>query len=269
MLRWFSIFSATVVLTAACTVAAPPPGEFAASPGANAAPSPLPSVGAPLRPPSPAPVATASVVPTAAPQATPSVSGVNLRVPFAPQAPYAVWDDLHNEACEEASMLLVEAYFRGRPLNAHLMEQGILDLVRWQTQNGYSVDVTAAETVKILTDYFHLPARLLFNPTVSSIRQELDAGHVVIMPAAGRRLGNPYYRQPGPLYHMLVIRGYDPARDEFITNDPGTKRGEAYRYKTSVLLSANHDWPKPGKTKEDVSDAEMEAGQKVMMVVGK
>lgn len=165
-------------------------------------------------------------------------------------------------------MLMADAYFNGKPLNAHLMEQGILNLVKWQTEHGYTVDVTAGETVSILRDYFQLPARLLANPTAASIRQELDAGHLVIIPAAGRRLGNPYYRQPGPLYHMLVVRGYDAGTGEFITNDPGTKRGEAYRYRGDVLIFANHDWPKPGKTKDDVSDAEMEAGEKVVIVVG-
>src|ERR1043166_5721644 len=36
-----------------------------------------------------------------------------LPVPFTPQAPYANWDQLHNEACEEASSLMAGAYFAG------------------------------------------------------------------------------------------------------------------------------------------------------------
>lgn len=165
-------------------------------------------------------------------------------------------------------MLMADAYVRGTPLNPHLMEQGILNLVTWETEQGYSVDLTAAETVKILQDYFGLAARLLPAPTAAEIQAELALGRLVIMPAAGRRLGNPNFRRPGPLYHMLVIRGFDPARDEFITNDPGTVKGAGYRYKANVLMSAIHDWPKPGKTKADVADAEMEAGSKVVIVVG-
>ena len=48
---------------------------------------------------------------------------------------------------------------------------------------------------------------------------------------------------PGPERHNLVIRGYDPTNGEFITNDNGTKRGEAYRYKSDVLISAIRDYP--------------------------
>ena len=39
---------------------------------------------------------------------------------------------------------------------------------------------------------------------------------------------------------MLVVIGYTD--DGFITNDPGTKRGEQYWYKTETLLDAIHDW---------------------------
>lgn len=233
-------------------------------------PTARPSTPSPRLTPNAAPPPQPTLPPTPQPTPQPSlpVGAVNWPVPFAPQAPYAVWDELHNEACEEASMIMADAYFKGKPLGLHLMEQGILNLVKWQTQNGYTVDVTAEEVVAILRDYFQLPARLLPNPTGAVIRAELDAGRLVIVPAAGRRLGNPYYRRPGPLYHMLVIRGYDARTGEFITNDPGTKRGEGYRYREQVLLSANHDWPKRGKTKADVTDAEMEAGARVVVVVG-
>jgi len=37
---------------------------------------------------------------------------------------------------------------------------------------------------------------------------------------------------------MIVIRGFDPATKEFITNDPGTKRGEFYRYDIDLLEKA-------------------------------
>jgi hypothetical protein len=42
---------------------------------------------------------------------------------------------------------------------------------------------------------------------------------------------------------MLVIKGYDETQDQFITNDPGTKRGADYRYKTDILISALRDYP--------------------------
>lgn len=210
--------------------------------------------------------------PTPTPLSSPTPATENngvllLDVPFGSQAPYANWDDLHNEACEEAAMIMADAYFSRRTLNPHLMEQTILSLVKWEEGKGYSVDVTAEETENILYGYFHLDSRLVVQPTAQMIRDELAAGRPVIVPAAGRMLGNPNFRRPGPIYHMLVIRGYDLNTDEFITNDPGTRKGEGYRYKTAVLMAAIHDWPKPGKTKDDVNDAEMQAGRSVMIVV--
>ena len=68
------------------------------------------------------------------------------------------------------------------------------------------------------------------------VRPDLEAG----VPVAGRELGNPYFSGGGPWYHMLVITGYDGNR--FITNDPGTKRGEDYKYSADVLIEAIHDW---------------------------
>mgnify|MGYP001612522819 CR=1 FL=1 len=42
-------------------------------------------------------------------------SAILLPVPFTPQAPTANWDQLHNEACEEASIIMANAYFSSSP----------------------------------------------------------------------------------------------------------------------------------------------------------
>jgi len=195
------------------------------------------------------------------------IKKLNLEVPFATQAPYSVWDDLHNEACEEASMIIAYYYFNNKKLNADLMEQEILSLISWEEKNGYVVDVTAQETVDILSAKFNLTAKLIYTVTVEQIKSELLKGNLVIIPVAGRLLGNPNFKTPGPLYHMLVIRGFD--EDEFITNDPGTRKGENYRYKYKTIINAIHDWPKSGFTKEHVTEEEMNQGQKVIISVSK
>ncbi len=51
-----------------------------------------------------------------------------LSVPFTPQAPTANWDELHNEACEEASAIMANAYFSGmtkQTLNPDYVENEI------------------------------------------------------------------------------------------------------------------------------------------------
>ena len=42
---------------------------------------------------------------------------------------------------------------------------------------------------------------------------------------------------------MIVVRGYDPVTKEFITNDPETRNGKLYKYKSDVLYEAIRDYP--------------------------
>lgn len=187
-------------------------------------------------------------------------------VAFVSQAPYAVWDDLHKEACEEAAMIMVVKHLKGEPLTAHTMEQGILNLVKYEEANGYKIDLTAEEAVKILQDHFELEAEAITEVTVERIKKELADGKLIIIPAAGRQLDNPYFQTPGPIYHMLVIRGYD--QTNFITNDVGTKRGDGFKYEYQKLIDAIHDWDHQ-LAKDGMADEEIEQGRKVMIIVEK
>ena len=84
---------------------------------------------------------------------------------------------------------------------------------------------------------------LEMNITVDDIIYELNQGNLVITPMNGQIMHNPYYTLPGPPRHMIVIRGYDPDREVFITNDPGTRNGELYEYDAKVLYEAIRDYP--------------------------
>ncbi|MCR4311668.1 MAG: C39 family peptidase, partial [Candidatus Uhrbacteria bacterium] len=83
-------------------------------------------------------------------------------------------------------------------------------------------------------------AAVINNPTVAELKALIDAGKPVIIPAAGRELGNPFFSGEGPVYHMLVLRGY--TEDTFITNDPGTRHGKNYSYDINVFMDAIGDW---------------------------
>ena len=76
--------------------------------------------------------------------------------------------------------------------------------------------------------------------TEKTIKQALADGKLVILPASGKLLENPNFRQPGPIYHMLVITGYNGS--EFVTNDPGTRKGLNYKYNYSTLEDAAGSW---------------------------
>lgn len=186
---------------------------------------------------------------------------LNLAVPFTPQAPHANWDLPYKEACEEASVYMVHAYYEGVSdglISADQAELDILNIIAFENELfGYFEDTTAEQTGIFAELMFGHTYQLIENPTVDEIKQELIQGRPVIVPAAGRLLGNPYFTAPGPLYHMLVIRGYTED-NQFIVNDPGTYRGEAYLYDFDTILYAMHDWNNGGEITE---------GRKVVIVL--
>ncbi len=184
---------------------------------------------------------------------------INLAVPFISQAPYAVWDGLHEDACEEAAMIMLNAFYQGvQKISKEEAEQAIQNLVKWEKENlGFFESTNAEENVRILKEYFGLSgARAIYDITIEDIKKELAESRPVLVPAAGKLLPNPYFRNGGPLFHMLLIKGY--AKDgRFITNDPGTKRGEDFTYKFEDLFNAIHDW----------NGGEVVEGRKVILIV--
>jgi hypothetical protein len=167
-------------------------------------------------------------------------------VPFVSQAPFRVWDLPYKEFCEEASVLTVHYWKQGqKPPVADQIDRDLKDIQAWETANLRTWDdTTAEETARVLREKFgHANTRVVRNVTIENITSELDAGRPVIVPAAGRELSSPYYKPPGPLYHMLVIIGYDDAKREFITNDVGTNtKGAGFRFAYDDLHGAMGDW---------------------------
>ncbi len=164
-----------------------------------------------------------------------------LKVPFTPQAPTANWDELHNEACEEASVIMANAYFNKiTSLPAPTVEHEINKLTKYQQDTfGYYLSITTPEAARMAEEVYDLKTEIV-SMSEQNIKQALANGKLVIFPANGQMLGNPYFTAPGPIYHMLVITGYNG--DKFITNDPGTRRGQDYKYDYNVLEDANGNW---------------------------
>jgi len=184
---------------------------------------------------------------------------ISINVPFTSQAPYAVWDEYHKEACEEASLLMIKYFLDKKSLTHEISEKEIQKMIKFQIDKyGKYKDTNAKETVELAKDLYGIDnLEIIYDFKKEDIKNELAKGSPIIVPAAGQLLGNPYFTPPGPLYHNLVLVGYEES--VIITNDPGTKRGEGYRYDMNVLYSAIHDFP--GK-KEDI-----EKGRKAMIVI--
>jgi len=166
---------------------------------------------------------------------------VIINVPYTRQAPFSVWDDLHEDACEEASLLMVKHFIDGIKISSkQSIENEIVDLVNFEKENGYGLSITLDQLNKIAYEKYGMNGKVVKNITVDEIRRELANGNPVIVGAAGKILPNPYFRNGGPVYHMLVIKGYDDK--DFITNDPGTMKGDGFKYSFNDLINAIHDW---------------------------
>lgn len=190
----------------------------------------------------------------------------NLAVPFTSQAPHANWDADHEEFCEEAAVLMVGRFYQQRSIaNADDAENGLQQIKQWEVDHlGFYFDTTAAETAQILEGLYNLHVDLKVDPTIRDIKLAIAQGQLVIVPAAGRELGNPNFTAPGPIYHNLVIRGYT-ADGKFITNDPGTRKGEEYVYDQDVVMGAMHDWVPSGvRTTAGFGQAN---GRRVVLIV--
>lgn len=185
--------------------------------------------------------------------------------PWQSQAPQSNWDNLHNEACEEASITLVKYYLTKQKLTTEIMDQQIVSLVALQEKpaspagrNGKKQqNLTIAETLKLAQDYFKLDGRIVNNANLTDLKNEISQGHPVIVPTAGRLLGNPNFKNPGPVYHMVVAIGYDSKN--IIVQDVGTKNGEHYVYNQEIFFNAWHDWTG--------SDSSIEQGRKNYLVL--
>ncbi len=212
---------------------------------------------APSAQPAPAPAPE----PTPVPEPKPIAKGVNLAVPFTSQAPKADWSMPYQEACEEASLLMVHAYMTNAgAFTPDTADAQILALVEWEKNRfGYYEDTTAEEVAVIARERFgYAKSRAVKIASIDDVKAQLEKGVPVLVPAAGRLLHNPNFSGAGPLYHMLVVKGY--TKDgKIITNDPGTRRGADYLYQPDVLWNALHDW----------NGGDVEHGAKMMVVVAK
>lgn len=167
---------------------------------------------------------------------------VNLDVPYTSQAPERNWDQPWQDACEEAAILMLDAYYRGYGLSALSAKDELQKMVDWQTARGWGGSIEIAKIKIILQEYYKItrPIRIITKPTVADIKKAIDAGQPVLAVADGHALPNSYYSNGGPPYHALIIRGY--TADKFITNDPGVNRGKNFLFPIESVMNSLHDW---------------------------
>ena len=172
-------------------------------------------------------------------------ANLNLAMTFYSQAPFGNWSEPWQNACEESSMLLVaNEYFKHNWTREQFRDQ-ILKIVAWETKMfGDYKENDANQMMKILEEYLGLKGVIHKNPTFADVQNILAKGHLIVFPLAGREIGNPYYTNGGPDYHVMVVKGYKEG-EKIITEDVGTSHGENYVYSWETFMKANHDYAIP------------------------
>ncbi len=199
-------------------------------------------------------VTTATPPPSSLPSPSPSPSPTPITItslidniiPFTSQAPSGQWEDpVFQDGCEEASILMAMDWVNSTShADPAIATQAIHDISQFEADTyGEYRDRSATDTAQLIRDYFKYDnISVKTDVTINDLKAELAAGNVIVAPMNGRALPNQHYTAPGPERHMLLIRGYDPVAKQFITNDPGTKFGEAFRFNEQDFFGAIRDY---------------------------
>lgn len=166
-----------------------------------------------------------------------------LNMPFYSQTPLGKWDATHENTCEEASVLNGGLYLLGKKLAPAEFDQEMMAMINIEKKLSINFsDSTVTEAKQFSDAYFSgkISSKIMVSPTIEDIETEIAAGHPVIVPLSGRDIGNPNFTPPGPVYHMLTVKGYDALN--FITNDVGTRKGDSYAYPKDLIIQNMHDW---------------------------
>lgn len=173
---------------------------------------------------------------------------VQLNVPFIWEIPDGVWTPPWSGACEEASVRMVDQFYLGDTrtmIPRAEMKTLMAPLFSWQTATyGSNLDSDAARTAAMVQANLGYSVTIANNPTLEEIKQQLRDGHPVISLHYGYGLKNPKhrFRAGSSSYHMMVITGYDDAKQEFIINDPELRDGRNIRYRYSIIMDSLHNF---------------------------
>jgi peptidase C39-like protein len=186
-----------------------------------------------------------------------------IKTEFIEQAPEKNWDQPWQDACEEASLLIVDFYYQNKTTTLGISKNSILDMIKFEETQNFTKDMTNDQMAIVGEQYLNYQSKIIDNPTVKQIKKYLIQNIPVIITANGKTLykENKHFNSGGPYYHSLVILGYDDSKNQFIVHDVGTKFGAYFHYSYSLLMESIHDFP-PSNKKEDINN-----GQKRILIL--
>jgi len=170
-----------------------------------------------------------------------------LPVLYISEAPSGNWSGPWKNACEEASIAMVDYYYRGRT-SVSIPEAEAYMTTLFEKQNslyGSNANSDAVQFKYLIDNFTSFNAQIIRNPTINQIKDQIDQKRPVISLHYGFALENPNipFLRTGSSYHTMVIIGYDDAKGQFIVNDDGdTKAGAGHRYGYELFMNSLHDY---------------------------
>jgi len=170
-----------------------------------------------------------------------------LPVPYTSEIPTGSWTKPWNNACEEASIIMVDSFYSGdTEISKTTAINKMTPLFKIENKIfGSNADTDATRTAKLANEYLNFTATIKNKPTIEEIKNQLRNNHPVITLHYAKNLKNPNHRWRvgGSYYHMMVLIGFDDNTEEFITNDSGdSKTGGGYRYSYLDIMKSLHDF---------------------------
>lgn len=170
-----------------------------------------------------------------------------LDVPYINEAPDGKFSGNWKNACEEASMAMVEKYYSGinsvSVAEAKSVMQKLFDYQNKIYGSNHNSD--AVRTAEIIKNVLSYNAEIKTDPTIRNIKNQIINKQPVISLHYGFDLKNPNipFAINGSYYHMMVVVGYDDTTREFIVHDDGDqKNGTNYRYEYDLFMNSLHDY---------------------------
>lgn len=175
-----------------------------------------------------------------------------IKAAFIPQAPDKNWDQPWQDACEEASLLTLYYYYNNQKPNIAQMKAKIIDMITYEDKQGWGRSINLAKMKQITDSYLGYTSEIVSNPSIEDIKKYVFQNIPVVVPADGKILyqENKFFNDGGPLYHALVILGYDDTKKKFIVHDVGTQHGANFKYSYNLLMTSIHDLPPSGLEKD-------------------
>ncbi len=169
---------------------------------------------------------------TTEPTLEPQPEAPSYEVPFISQAPLWDWKAPWDEFAEEAVIAMAR----------HWINQTTPDSARAAGNELLAIDAADEQlSLAQIQSYFNASTQLQEVSSVQAILQALDGDALVIANVNGQVLDNPYYGDPAPAHHTILILSFDAENETFLAHDPGTNRGAFTAYDAQKILESIQD----------------------------